>query len=108
MPIFAGRDDLDHPLQLKITYPYRHSRIMSLMRLSGIGIFLITLPHLIILFLLNLSVPISYFIGQFSVIITGRWPHFLYDFLMRYFRYGARVFAFIIGLVEEYPSFKFN
>jgi hypothetical protein len=57
---------------------------------------------------LSLVIPFMYIFGIFSVLITNRWPHILFDFMTRYYRYIARVLAFSIGVVDAYPSFKFD
>lgn len=108
MPIFAGRDNIDYPLQMRITYPLHSSRVLAFLRLSGIGIILLTLPHFLILGLMSLAIPLVFIVGIFSVLITGGWPHILYDFMTRYYRYVARVLAFSIGIIDVYPKFKFD
>jgi hypothetical protein len=108
MPIFAGRYNIDYPLQLRINYPLRSQRLFAFLRLSCVGIILITLPHFIIMGILSLVIPIVFIIGIFSVLITGGWPHMLFDFMTRYYRYLARVMAFSIGIVDVYPKFKFD
>lgn len=108
MPVFAGRDNIDYPLQMRIVYPLHSSKILAFLRLTGIGIILILLPHLLILGLMSLAVPLVFLIGEFSVLITGGWPHMLFDFMLRYYRYTARVMAFCIGIIDQYPRFKFD
>ena len=107
-PIYAGRDNIDYPLQLRVVYPLRSSKLLALLRLSGIGIILLSLPHLIIIGLISFFIPLLFIIGMISVLVTGGWPHILFEFMTRYYRYLARVLAFNIGLVDVYPSFKFD
>ena len=108
MPIFAGRYNIDYPLQLRINYPLRSQRWLAFLRLSCVGILLFTLPHLVILGVLSLVIPVVFIVGIVSVLITGGWPHMLFDFMTRYYRYSARVLAFGIGIVDTYPKFKFD
>ncbi len=108
MPVFAGRSDIDHSLQMNVTYAMQYSRLLAFMRFTIVGIFILTFPHLLILSLISLVVPLIYFAGIISVLITGRWPNFLFDFLTRYFRYNARILAFMTGLVDVYPPFDFK
>ena len=107
-PVPAGREDIDYPLQLSIIYPARSSRLLALLRLTGIGILLAALPHIAILILMTPLAVIVPVIGLFSVLATGRWPHILYDALTRYYRYLARVSAYLIGVVDSYPPFTFD
>ncbi len=108
MPIYTGKADIDHSLQMNVTYPLHHSRSLAFLRLTGIGIFLFSLPHLIVLGLLSLVTPFIFLAGMLVVLITGGWPHLLYDILTQYYRYGARVLAFLTGLIDDYPPFKFD
>ena len=108
MPVFAGRENIDYPLQMNITQPYRRSPILALLRLSIAGILILALPHILILAILSVVIPFIYFIGVISVLITGRWPYVLFDFLVRYYRHAALVMAFIIGLTDRYPGLKFD
>jgi predicted RNA-binding Zn-ribbon protein involved in translation (DUF1610 family) len=107
MPVFAGKENIDYPLQMRITLPLRYSRILAVLRLSVIGIILASVPHLLILGLLSPVVFIIYATGLFSVLIMGRWPHFLFEFMARYYRYIAKVLAFSVGIVDAYPTFRF-
>lgn len=108
MPVFTGRDSIDYSLQLNITYALRYSNILAILRLSGAGIILISLPHLVVLSVISAVIPIIYLIGIFSVLITGRWPYFLFDFMTRYYRALGRLMAFMTGLVDTYPPFTFS
>ncbi len=108
MPVFAGRDNIDYPLQMRITLPLRNSRVLAFLRLTIIGIILATLPHLLILGLLSPAIIIIYFFGLFSVLSIGRWPRFLFELMTRYYRYTAKVLAYISGIVDEYPTFRFD
>ncbi|MCL2155263.1 MAG: zinc-ribbon domain-containing protein [Leptospirales bacterium] len=105
-PVYAGRMDIDHPLQFDVTFPLMYSKKMAILRVSIIGITIFTLPHIIIIALLSLTIPICYLIGILSVIITSQWPNILFKYIARYFRYIARVSAFMLGLTDDYPSFR--
>ena len=107
-PIFAGRKSIDHSIQFEIVYPVVFSRFLALLRLSVIGILLAVLPHLILLVVLSLGGIFIFLIGIISVFAIKRWPNVLFDFMVRYYRYAASVFSFIFGLVDKYPSFKFE
>jgi len=107
-PVFSGRPDINHQLQLSITYPVKYSMNIALLRLSIIGIIIFILPHLLILTFLTLAVPAAFIAGLIIVIATGRWPGILFTFLTKYFRYLTKVTAFAIGLNDEYPPFRFE
>ncbi|HPJ35449.1 MAG TPA: DUF4389 domain-containing protein, partial [Spirochaetota bacterium] len=107
-PIYAGREKIDHQMQLNITYPVKYSRNLAILRLSIIGIWIISIPHFIIMTLLTIVVPFVYLAGIVTVIATRRWPNPLFIFLTRYFRYLTRISSFLLGLTDEYPPFRFD
>ena len=106
LPFFAGRKDIDYPLQFEITYPVRYSRGLSILRFSLVGIVIIALPHLILLTLLSIGSILICLAGLVSVVAIKRWPNILFDFMIRYFRYASSVFCFVFGLVDKYPTLK--
>jgi hypothetical protein len=107
-PVYAGRESIDHPLQLNITYPLKYSKNLAILRLSIIGIMLITLPHLIIMSLIAITIPLVYLIGIIIVLITRRWPNILFIYLTKFYRYFAKISSFMTGLTDEYPPFTFD
>lgn len=108
IPPFAGSKSIDYPLQFETKLPERRSRFLSLLRLSGAGILLITIPHFLILTVLSFGVLLIYIVSLVVVIFTAKWPNILFDFMVRYLRYLANVAAFVTGLVDTYPSFRFD
>ncbi len=108
MPVYTGNEDIDHALQFSVTYPSKPSRLLAFLRISVIGMYIILLPHFILLFLLSLGAIIITFIGIVSVISIKRWPNILFDFMVRYFRYYANIISYWIGLVDKYPTFRFE
>lgn len=108
LPPFKGEESLNYPLQMKVFYPEKRSKFLAFMRITGVGIYLLTIPHILILTLLSLGVMLLIVISLIAVIITGRWPNVLFDFMVRYYRYVANVGAYVSGLVDSYPSFRFD
>ncbi len=106
-PVYAGRPKVEHSLQLDIVYPSEPSRLLAFLRLTGIGILIAALPHLLLVVVLTLGMLILIPVGLICIIATKRWPSLLFDFMYRYLRYYARVSAYVIGLVDKYPSFIF-
>ncbi|MEJ5361203.1 MAG: DUF4389 domain-containing protein [Spirochaetota bacterium] len=106
-PVYAGRPKVEHSLQLDIVYPSDPSRLHAFLRITGIGILTAAAPHLLLLTVLTLGMLILIPVGLISIIATKRWPSLLFDFMYRYLRYYSRVNAYIMGLVDKYPSFIF-
>jgi hypothetical protein len=106
MPVYSGRSSIDYALQYDVTYPLKRSRVLAFLRLSVIGIILITLPHLILMFILSIgSLPIC-LAGLISVLIKKTWPNMLFDSITKYWSYSSAVMSYITGLVDKYPKFK--
>ncbi len=106
-PVYAGRPKIEHSLQLDIVYPSEPSRLLAFLRMTVAGILLAALPHILLLAVLTLGMLILIPVGLISIIATKRWPSLLFDFMYRYLRYYSRVNAYIMGLVDKYPSFIF-
>jgi len=105
LPLYSGREDIDYPLQFDVTYPVKYSRVLAILRLSVVGIYLLALPHILLLMILTIgSIPIS-IAGLICVLAKKTWPNMLFDPMVKYYNYSAKVNAFIIGLVDEYPKF---
>ena len=108
MPKFAGRKDIDYPLQFDATYPIRYSRILAILRITVIGILITMLPHLFLFMVLSVGCAVVYLIGIISIILFRKWPKSLFDFMVRYYRYYANILSFITGVIDRYPSFRFE
>ncbi len=106
-PVYAGRPKVEHSLQLDIVYPSEPSRLLALLRITIIGISIAALPHILLLTVLTLGMVLLIPVGLICIIATKRWPSLLFDFMYRYLRYYSRVKAYIMGLVDKYPSFIF-
>jgi len=107
-PAYAGKKNIDYPLQLNVVYPVRHSRVLAFLRLTVVGIVIAALPHLLLLSLLSLGAWLITIAGLVSIIAVRKWPGVLFDFMRRYFNYAANVFSFVTGIVDKYPSFRFE
>lgn len=107
-PLFAGKKNVDYQLQLDIMYAPKNSRFLSFMRITGIGIFILAIPHLLLLGVLSVGMWLLVVVSLFTVLITGRWSSFMFDFIVRYLRYATTVSAYMTGLIDTYPSFRFE
>jgi hypothetical protein len=69
---------------------------------------LLAIPHYIVLAVLGIVVFVVLVIAWFAVIITGRYPQGLRDFLVGYSRWSWRVWAYVLLLRDEYPPFTLS
>ena len=82
-------------------------------RLLGLaGIFfvkwLLLLPHIVVLAVLQLAAGIAAWFGYWAILFTGSLPRGLHDFFVGVVRWGARVQAWAVSLTDEYPPFSMD
>ena len=107
-PSFAGKKNIDYQLQYSIVYPPSYSRFFAFLRLTGVGIIIAALPHLLLLAILSVGMMLISLVSLIYTVIMGRWPSMTFDFMVRYLRYSANISAFVFGLIDTYPSFRFE
>ena len=66
---------------------------------------LLVIPHVIVLFLLQIIALLAFLWLFFGVLVTGQYPRPAFDFLVGVGRWSARVNAYFTFLVDEYPPF---
>lgn len=69
----------------------------------------LAIPHYFILFFLGIAVAIVTILAWFLVIITGRYPRGLFDFVVGVMRWTWRVQSYTFVLAtDKYPPFSLN
>jgi hypothetical protein len=71
-----------------------------------IGNYIMAIPHLIFLYVLQIVAEILTIIAWFAILFTGRIPGGMADFIAGVHRYSWRVLSFAFFLREPYPSFS--
>ena len=66
---------------------------------------LLAIPHLIVMFFLLTAWIITTVIAWFAILFTGSYPRPLLPFGIGVMRWGLRVEAYLLLLVDEYPPF---
>ena len=107
-PSFGGKKNIDYQMQFNVVYPPRYSRVLAFLRLTGVGILVLALPHLILFIVLSIGMLLICFLSLLFTIVAGHWPSLTFDFMVRYLRYSANIAGFVYGLVDTYPSFRFE
>ena len=64
------------------------------------------IPQIFVLVFVSIAVFFVVIIGWFAVIILGRWPAGMNNFLIGYLRWTTRVNAYCYLLTDEYPPFS--
>jgi hypothetical protein len=68
---------------------------------------LLAIPHYIVLFFLFIGAIVAIIVSWFAILLTGRYPRSLFDYLQGVGRWNNRVVAYAFVLVtDEYPPFR--
>lgn len=96
----ATSDPGTDPAHFSIEYPERMSRLLIFVK------WFLAIPHFIVLLFLGIGAYVSLIIGFFAVLILGRWPAGLREYLVGTVRWGTRVQAYVYLLTDSYPPFR--
>jgi hypothetical protein len=89
-----------YPVQLNAERQAEYNRFLPLVK------WLLAIPHLIVLIFVGIGAAIAILVSFFAVLITGRYPRGLWDFVTGTHRWGARVGAYVLLLTDRYPPFS--
>jgi hypothetical protein len=88
-----------YPATFEADYAERHSRLTSFFRL------ILVIPLAIVLWLYGILATIAIVIAWFAIVITGRYPQALYEFVAGFNRALARITAYAALVCDPYPPF---
>ncbi|CAN5481565.1 DUF4389 domain-containing protein [soil metagenome] len=94
--------DGDYPVQFSLEYPTHLNRWLVLVK------WLLVIPHIIVLYFLQLIAQIISLIAFFAILFTAKYPRGLFDFMVGYARWNNRVSAYTLYLTDDYPPFSFD
>jgi len=70
---------------------------------------LLVIPHYILLFFLWIGALIAVVVAWFAILLTGRYPRGLFDYVLGVFRWTNRVTGYAFALVtDQYPPFRLS
>ncbi|MGH2450352.1 MAG: DUF4389 domain-containing protein [Candidatus Limnocylindria bacterium] len=88
--------DLDYP-----DVPRQLSRWLPLVK------WLLAIPHFIVLIVLSIIGIVAVAVAWFAIVITGRYPRSLFDYVVGIGRWALRVQAYAVFMVtDRYPPFS--
>ena len=96
----------EYPVRLEVDYPERSSRMLALCGiLFMFPKMLLLLPHVILLYFVNIGCVFIVYLCFWIVFITGNYPRSLFEFVTGVLRWQTRISAWLFGLVDIYPPF---
>jgi Domain of unknown function (DUF4389) len=91
----------DYPARFDVEYPERLSRWKIFLK------WLFAIPHLIIVYLLQIVAGVLALIAFFAILFTKRWPRGMFDFMVQIQRWTVNVTVYALTLMrDEYPPFS--
>jgi hypothetical protein len=101
-PVRPAGPASDYPVHVEAERQEDYSRFLPLVK------WLLAIPHYIVLALLGIGAFVVIIISFFAVIITGRYPEALWDYMVGVFRWQLRVHAYVFLLTDRYPPFSLD
>jgi hypothetical protein len=100
-----GVNGQDTETSLELAYPEKFSRGLVLARLL-FGFIYILIPHGFCLMFLSIGAIFVKFLAFWIVLITGKYPVGMHDFMTGVVRWSTKVGAYYYNLTDEYPPFS--
>ena len=100
-PPFSMDEGTYEPMLYTVERQERYSRLLIFVK------WLLAIPHYVVLFFLLIAEIVVVVIAWFAVVVTGRYPRDLFDFVVGVGRWQNRVIAYALLMVtDEYPPFR--
>jgi len=97
-----------YPVRVDSEYIERPSRMLALLGIFYAPKLLLLVPHSIALYFLSLIRFIIVWFAYWVVLITGRYPRGIFDFVVGATRWETRVNLWFFGIVDRYPPFSLD
>jgi len=96
--------DEEQAVHLEVVYPDAPNELNRWLPLVK---WFLAIPHLIVLFFLDIAATVVVVIAWFAILFTGRYPEGMFDFVVGVMRWSLRVTAYAFLLVtDRYPPFS--
>ena len=95
-----GPEPRDEPVRFSVVYEERANRWSNALRILWI------IPAVIVAVVLAIGVVFGTIVAWFAVLITGRHPRRLFDFVNRFLGYMVQVDAWLLLMSDDYPRYR--
>ena len=99
---------VEYPMRFEVEYPESSSRWRALLGVLFFPKIVLLVPHLVVLSFLGIAASVVTYIGYWAVLITGKYPEVLFNFLVGVQRWSARTDSWLYGLADSYPPFSLS
>lgn len=89
-----------YPVVVEVDRQAEYSRFLPLVK------WLLAVPHYLVLLFVLIGALIGMWISFFAVLITGRYPRGIFDFVVGALRWAWRVNSYVYLLHDRYPPFS--
>lgn len=100
--VYAKNHDICN-MELKTIHQPKYSKTQLLLR-SFFGMFYIGVPHLTVLFFVEIAALYHYLYSTFVILYKGEYPEKSRRFFENFFHWGARLHTRIYNLNDGYPA----
>jgi hypothetical protein len=95
----------DEEQAVHVDFPYPDATLLN--RWLPLVKWLLAMPHWVILAFLGIIACLAVFIAWFAILLTGRYPRGLFDFVVGVMRWSLRVEVYALLLItDQYPPFS--
>lgn len=91
-------------MKFEIIRQEQYSRGELLLR-SFFGFIYIALPHLFVLFFMQIWGSILSFIAFWTILFTGRYPESFFEYQVKLINWSVRLNASLLNMIDGYPAF---
>ena len=89
-----------YPVQYESHYVEPRSRLTTFFRL------VLAIPHMFVIAVHGFAAAVVIMIAWFAMVLTGRYPQGMYDFVAGFIRYQTRLYGYMFLLTDDYPPFS--
>ena len=98
--------DEQQAVTLEIAYPDVQGQLNRILPLIK---WLLAIPHYIVLGILGIVAVVVVFLAWIAILVTGRYPVWMFNYIVGMFRWGIRVGAYAFLLTtDRYPPFRLS
>jgi hypothetical protein len=99
---------MEAPGDIVIARPTSSSRFFAIPIVGFVVKGIILIPHFIVLYVLGFVVALCELVIWIPVLFTGQLPQWAFQLVAGTTLWAVRVYAYLLGLTDEYPPFAFS